>query len=376
MTTTPHADERDADVVVVGAGASGVGVARLLVAGGLRVVVLERDGAPGSAWRRRYERLRLHTTRRWSHVAGTRLEHRDRFVPALGYAQHVVDAGSDIDVRIRHEVTSIAEADGGLLCVMVAGGQLLHARHVVLATGQNDVPVEPALPGRSAFPGVVLHVDAYRSGSEFTGQRVLVVGAGNSGTEVAQDLAEHGAAAVGLAIRSVPRIVPRSFGPLPSHAVAVALARVAGVSGMRRATRAAATIGGRTRLARLGLYPPSERHAAGVPTMDHGFVDLVARGHVQVLPALQDLEAHGAVLVDASTWACDAVVLATGYRPAAFGLLDEALRRDATPETLHDPSALGGRGVWAVGFGPAPLGQLLLARDHARTVATMLLRQR
>lgn len=357
----------DAEVVVVGAGAAGVGVATMLRRAGVHVVILEQGDRPGSRWLRRYDRLRLHTARRFSHVAGARLRPRDRFVPAKVYADHVAAAAraADLDVRCRVRVVAVEPAVDGVL-VRRAVGDPVRAAHVVLATGQNDVPVEPALPGRASSSVRVQHADTYRDAAPFIGRRVLVVGAGNTGSELAHDLAEHGAASVALAVRSVPPFVPRTVGPVPGHVIGVLLHRAFGERGMQRIVALVGRVRGRM-LARYGLYPPSRGTDDAVPTFDHGIVRCVASGTVALVPALVDVQGDAAVLADGSRLEVDDVLLATGYRPAAGDLLPSDLSSRAGD--LSDPTALSDAGIWFVGFGRAPLGQLVLAREHAYLVA-------
>lgn len=357
----------DAEVVVVGAGATGVGVATMLRRAGVHVVVLEQGDRPGSRWLGRYDRLRLHTARRFSHVAGARLRPRDRFVPARVYADHVDAAAraADLDVRCGVRVVAVEPAVDGVR-VRVASGDPLRAAHVVLATGQNDLPVEPALPGRASSSVRVQHADTYRDAAPFVGRHVLVVGAGNTGSELAQDVAEHGAASVALAVRSVPRFVPRTVGPIPGHAIGILLHRVFGERGMQRIVALLGRARGRM-LARYGLYPPSRGTDDAVPTFDHGIVRCVATGMVALAPALVDVQGDAAVFADGSRLEVDDVLLATGYRPAVEQLLPPDLRSHAGD--LSDPTALSGAGIWFVGFGRAPLGQLVLAREHAKLVA-------
>lgn len=75
------------------------------------------------------------------------------------------------------------------------------ATHVVLATGLNSVPVMPSWPGVESFTGTLIHAAEYRNATAYRGRDVLVVGVGNSGTEIAADLAESGAGRVWMAVR-------------------------------------------------------------------------------------------------------------------------------------------------------------------------------
>ena len=95
-------------------------------------------------------------------------------------------------------------------------------RSVVVCTGYNGVPIIPQWPGSDAFEGELMHSARYRSGAPFKGRRVLVVGAGNSGAEIALDLLEHGAKP-SLCIRGPIHVVARDVGPIPALDVALAM---------------------------------------------------------------------------------------------------------------------------------------------------------
>src|SRR5205085_5086415 len=131
----------------------------------------------------------------------------DRVVSYLEeYARH-----HELDVRLAAPVRRI-ERDGERWLVR-ADGLDLRAEQVVVATGYSRVPFVPDWPGRDGFGGELLHSSRYRNATSFHGRDVLVVGTGNSGSEIAVDLAEGGAERVRLAVRAPPQIVRRaSFG--------------------------------------------------------------------------------------------------------------------------------------------------------------------
>ena len=95
---------------------------------------------------------------------------------------------------------------------------------MVVATGYTRVPLQPTWPGLETFRGDVLHSSRYRNGEPWRGKRVLVVGLGNSGGEIAIDLDEHGAHPT-LAVRSPVSVIPRQLLGLPILAVAALFRR-------------------------------------------------------------------------------------------------------------------------------------------------------
>src|SRR5207244_4618714 len=108
--------------------------------------------------------------------------------------------------------------DGGWSVATSAGAH--EAARVVVATGYSNVPFVPDWPGE--FAGEIVHSTHYRNPRPYHGRRVLVVGAGNSGAEIAVDLVEGGAAAVLLSVRTPPSIVRRDTLGIPSQLLGIA----------------------------------------------------------------------------------------------------------------------------------------------------------
>ncbi|MEV7628517.1 NAD(P)/FAD-dependent oxidoreductase [Actinoplanes sp. NPDC089786] len=210
------------NVTVLGAGAAGLGVAAALKARGVDSVVLERGPGVGSSWRGRYDRLKLHTTRRLSGLPGLpipreygRWVRRDDLVRYLeAYA-----AKFDLDVRTGATVESIKPG----WSLTLADGAEHTTETLVVATGYLHTPVVPDWPGRESWAGTLLHSSAYRNAEPFRGQDVLVAGIGNSGAEIASDLAAGGAASVRIAIRTPPHIIRREVAGWPAQLSGVLL---------------------------------------------------------------------------------------------------------------------------------------------------------
>jgi putative flavoprotein involved in K+ transport len=180
----------DSTVVIVGGGASGLSAAAALSRRHIESVVLEKDAELGGTWARRYDRLRLHTVRGFSGLAHFPISpryplylSRDDVVAYLNeYARHFglrVVTGTNVrTIRRAPDGWVVATTEGAAWC----------ARVVVVATGQYRQPILPAWPGRDMFAGRLVHSAVYRNAAPYAGQRVLVVGAGNSGAEIAADL--------------------------------------------------------------------------------------------------------------------------------------------------------------------------------------------
>jgi putative flavoprotein involved in K+ transport len=192
------------EAIVVGAGPAGLAVAGALAAHGLSATVLERADSVGSAWSGRYDSLRLHTVRWLSHLPGASIPRAyGRWVARDDLVSYLEDYTRRFGIAPEFgvEVTGVSRADQGWLVRTSTGDR--PARSVVLATGVGRTPYVPDWPGRETFRGRFSHSVAYREPSPYRGLRVLVVGAGNSATEIADELTRV-AADVQLSVRTRP----------------------------------------------------------------------------------------------------------------------------------------------------------------------------
>ena len=128
--------------------------------------------------------------------------------------------------RARRRAADAGATSGARWVVRLDDGSTIEADHVVVATGYNHTPVAPDWPGLDGFTGEVVLARDYRNGRPFAGRDVLVVGSGNTGMEIATDLADHGATRVWLAVRTPPHILPRSRMGWPAQGTGILVRRL------------------------------------------------------------------------------------------------------------------------------------------------------
>lgn len=329
---------------VIGGGPGGLAAAVGLKAHGVRPVVLEKSDRVGTSWRGHYDRLHLHTTRRLSGLPGLPMPRRfgrwvarDDVVRYLEkYAEH-----HDLEVVTGVEVTRVERTpDDSAWLLRATGGRELTSAAVVVATGYNHTPHLPDWPGTATYTGKLLHAGEYRNPAPFAGQDVLVVGAGNTGTEIAVDLIEGGAARVRIAVRTTPHIVRRTTLGWPAQRTGILcrrlpvglVDRLAGPLG--RASVPDLSAQGLPR-PDTGLYARALQGA--IPVQDVGFVDAVRTGKVEPVAAVTSFDSDAVVLSDDTRVTPDAVIAATGYRQGLedlvghLNVLDPATGRPLTP---------------------------------------------
>jgi len=367
-------------VVVIGAGPAGLATAAELRRRGLQAIVLER-GEVGAAWRGRYDSLHLHTIRGMSGLPGMPIPRSEgRWVARDSLVRYLerYAAANSLDVRTGTTVTRVDRLNGGWR--VAAGDESVDAGAVVVATGYSNEPLLPDWPGRDSFAGELVHSADYRNAEPYRGRDVLVVGAGNSGAEIATGLADGGAQRVRLSVRTPPQIVRRERFGLPAHVVGL----LAGLM----PTRTADAIGLAMRrlsvpdLSAFGLSlptvgPVTAFNASGSPPIvDVGIIDAVQDGRVEVVAAVESFRPDGIVLADGSVVTPDAVIAATGFRSALEPLVGHLGVLDARglPLVLNarvDPRAPQ---LYFVGFRPYLGGLLWEAARGARSVARAITR--
>jgi cation diffusion facilitator CzcD-associated flavoprotein CzcO len=275
-------------------------------------------------------------------------------------------------------VSRIDRHGDGWLLVSPAGD--LHAAHVVVATGLEREPAIPDCSGRDAFTGRILHSAEYRTATPFRGRRVLVVGPGCSGMEIAHDLATGGAAKVWLSARTPPNILIRGGpGPVPGDMIAVALLHAPVLLAdaiTRRGQRSdvgdltpyglpVPDEGAFARLRRLGVSPS---------IVDREVIESIREGRIEVVRAVESLTATRVELADGTALEADDVICATGYRTG----LEPLVGHLGVLGERGVPSLQGGRpaapGLRFVGFVPRPGGIAYMGRQ-ARAAARAIARE-
>ncbi|MFI1335297.1 ArsO family NAD(P)H-dependent flavin-containing monooxygenase [Streptomyces sp. NPDC020845] len=347
------------DVVVVGGGQAGLAAGYHLRRQGLDFTVLDAGTAPGGAWQHMWESLHLFSPAAYSSLPGRLMPAQ----PGQTYpdARHVVDYLADYEKRyglpVQHGIrVDAVRRDGDRLRVEADCGAW-RARAVVSATGTWSRPFIPAVPGRGIFAGRQIHTVNYRHPADFPGQRVIVVGGGNSGAQIAADLALDGDVEVAWVTRRPPRFLADDIDGRVLFDVATA---------RRRALDAGRSdTGGVASLGDIVAVPPVRA------ARDAGL--LTAK------PMFSRLTADGARWADGSRVGADTILWCTGFRPALAHLAPLNLRgprghiaTDGT-RTLDEPRLhLLGYGDWTGPASATLIGVGRPARDAAREIAGLL----
>ncbi|MFD0274107.1 ArsO family NAD(P)H-dependent flavin-containing monooxygenase [Kitasatospora sp. NPDC127111] len=318
-------DPTDVDVLVVGGGQAGLAAGYYLRRAKLDSAILDASTVPGGAWQHYWDTLRLFSPAAYSSLPGRPMPHQAG--QTYPDAAHVVGYLAEYEKRYElpvHrpvQVRTVENSDGDGLLVRTDSGSW-RARALIMATGTWSRPFIPALPGRGSFAGRQVHTRGYRTAADFTGQRVVVVGGGNSGAQIAADLAGHAAAVRWTTLRP-PRFLPDEIDGRALFEIAT-----------RRVT------GDGPRISDLGdiVAVPPVREARDA-------------GRLTAHPMFERMEPDAVVGEDGERWPCDAIIWCTGFRPALGPLTGLGLRGGGGRIPTDGTRALADARIHLLGYG-------------------------
>ena len=339
--------DHDPAVLVIGGGQSGLCIAARLKQLQVDTLIVDREARIGDNWRNRYHALTLHNQVQVNHLPYMPFPPNwPVYIPkdklANWFEAYVESMELNFWTGTEFEGGRYDETEGRWTVVLRrADGsrRTMHPRHVVLATGVSGIPSLPDIPGLKDFAGTVMHSSRYTDGEEWKGKRAIVIGTGNSGHDIAQDLHSSGAD-VTLVQRSSTLVVsiepsaqlvyaPYNEGTLDDNdliatSMPLALARKSHAMTAEKSKELDQEL--LDGLARVGFkldfgedntgWQFKYLTRGGGYYFNVGCSDLIVSGAI-ALKQFSDIEifaAEGARMKGGETIAADLIVLATGYR--------------------------------------------------------------
>ncbi|XP_002966982.2 indole-3-pyruvate monooxygenase YUCCA6 [Selaginella moellendorffii] len=318
--------------IIVGAGPAGLAVAACLKDRGVPSIVLDKANCIASLWQQRtYDRLHLHIAKQYCELPLLSFARdvpqyptKNQFIDYLhDYARHFEI--QPLFDRCVVAATREQSGDRSLWRVETVDKRRgvreeFRSRWLVVATGENGaerIP-EDLRPGLDRFQGTVLHSSQYRNGKPFKGQRVLVVGCGNSGMEIALDLLNHGAQP-SIVVRSPMHILPREMFGRSTFAVAMSLMKLLPlrVTDKLLVMYATLALGNTTK---YGILRPStgpletKAKFSKTPILDMGTFRKIRSGSIKVMPCMGKIDREGVYFENGRYESYDSIILATGYK--------------------------------------------------------------
>ncbi|KAJ8451190.1 hypothetical protein Cgig2_013962 [Carnegiea gigantea] len=356
--------------VIVGAGPSGLAVAAGLKERGVPFIVLERANCIASLWQTRtYDRLKLHLPKQFCQLPNFPMPDdypeypsKDQFIGYLeSYANHF-----GIQPQFNESVQSAKyDETCGLWRIKTTSGAPDSSnkreveyicKWIVVATGENAEKVVPKFFGFHEFGGDIIHACDYKSGEKYRGQRVLVVGCGNSGMEVSLDLCSNDAMPF-LVCRSSVHLLPKDVLGKSTFELAISMLRWFPLHVVDKTLLLLAKlILGDTQkygLKRPEVGPLQLKNTEGkTPVLDLGTFGKIKSGKIKVVPGIKRFSKGRVQLVNGETLEIDSVVLATGYRSNVPSWLKESdfFSKNGFPKAPFPNGWKGNAGLYAAGF--------------------------
>lgn len=323
-----------ATVCIIGAGLSGLATAHALSLRGVDFVCLEKDPDVGGIWRRpgageagpAYLSLHLNSAKQLTGYSDFPMppelplypSHRDMAAYLRSFAEW---AGVLPRIELRTEVLSVRrDADGAwTVTSRDPRGAVTQRRFekVIVTSGHNTEAAlpDPLPPGADSFTGRILHSMDYRDGSDFAGQRVVVVGLGASGVDIAADLSRHAGQTV-LSVRRGLHVIPKQLFGTSLDLIADApwwneMSFPEQRSFVEKALRVA-----RGKMSDYGLPEPDHRIFASAVTISDEILSRIRHGAVLPKPAIESLDGGRVCFADGTSVEADAIVYCTGFRMA------------------------------------------------------------
>jgi len=339
--------DRDPTVLVVGGGHAGLSAAARLKQLQIDTLIVDRWPRIGDNWRKRYHALTLHNQVQVNHLPYMPFPPNwPVYIPKdklANWFEAYVDA-MELNYWTGTEFVSSAydEAQGRWNVVLRREGvtKQIHPRHIVMATGVSGIPNIPDIPSLKNFGGQVVHSSRYDDGENWHGKRALVIGTGNSGHDIAQDL--HSSGAVVTLVQRSPTLITNiepsaqlayaayNEGTLDDNdLIATSMPLELARRSHQMITEQSKQLDGPLldRLAQIGFkldygedntgWQFKYLTRGGGYYFNVGCSDLVAGGAIK-LKQFADIETFttaGARMKNGETMPTDLIVLATGYRP-------------------------------------------------------------
>ncbi len=384
-------------VCVIGAGSSGIAAAQVLHSRGVDFDCFEVGSEVGGNWRygndngmsSAYRSLHINTSREQMEYKSFPMpadlpdypnhwqiaEYFDSFVDHFGFRDRI---------RFQTEVVKVEPSGGDTPTYDVtvrgrdrhgdpSGPETLTYDHVIVANGHHwDARwPEPSFPGSDGFPGEQLHAHYYRTPDVFTGKRVVVLGIGNSATDIAVESSRVSERTY-LAMRRGAHILPKFlFGVPTDHLTDSILAR--GPLKIQQLGLAAMLRIAQGKVTDYGLPKPDHAVLHAHPTVSDDLLTRLGHGDIEVKPNIERFEGSTVFFTDGSTVEVDVVVYCTGYKVSFPFLDDRVVRAQDNHIDLYrrvvDPRHPG---LWFVGL-IQPIGAIMpLAEAQAEWVADLI----
>ena len=365
---------KQTNTLIVGASISGLASAASLQKQGIEYVIIEKHDQIATPWRNHYHRLHLHTNKRMSQLPYKKFGNE---LPRYPARQQVVDYLEDyrkaFNIQPVFNTQATAITKEGDHWITQTNNGVFRSKFVVMATGPYGKPKPVQFKGMETFAGKIIHSSEYKTAKDYTGQKVLVVGFGNSACEIAIDLVEQGMKPY-MSVRSAVNVIPRDVLGIP----VLELSLLMNFLSPRTADKLNAPllkllVGDITK---LGLkqkeYGPLEQiqREAHAPVLDIGTIKMIREGRIKILGDIDHIEGSVVHFTDGEKQSFDAIVACIGYnREDAEIVAVDKSRFDDLRVSVDKQKYFGKDGLYFCGYWVSSTGQIREIASDALKIA-------
>ena len=369
--------------LIIGAGPAGLATAGRMRKAGLDFTLIEQTDQIASSWHNHYDGLHLHTVNQLSHLPHLPFpEGYPLYVSKEDLISYYQQYAKTFDIHpvLSQKVTRLAQTDDAWK-VDTEAGTSYAAQNVIVATGINRIPKLPTWEGQDQFEGQIIHAKSYKNAEPYKGRKVLIVGMGNTGAEIALHFARQGDKPH-VSLRGPVHFLPRDINGRPTQLTALMLAKIPfGLGDSLGSFIRKIVVGDLSKygISTPKLSPTKQLKVTGrTPVVDIGTLEQIKKRNITILPDIERFGVREVQFTNGETKPFDLVILATGYYAQIDDFMDDAadfVNKDGLPsQAVFDSTH---KGLYFVGFNNyVPGGALGVINSESEEVVNHILGKR
>ena len=372
---------KQTETLIVGASISGLASASSLQKQHIGYIVIEKQSQVAAPWRNHYDRLHLHTNKRVSNLPykkfGTAIQ---RYPTRQQVVDYLEDYQQEFNIHpaFKTEAKSIRKENDHWITETT--NETFKSKWLIMATGAFGKPKPLNFNGMQSFKGRIMHSYGYKTGKDFKGQKVLVVGFGNSACEIAIDLYEEGAVP-SMSVRSPVNVIPRDILGVPILELSLLMSRLPPrVADTINAPLMRLVFGDITKLGLKKMpYGPFEeiRKDGNIPVLDIGIIKHIRKGHIKIYGGIDHIEGKTIYFSEDKREDFDAIVAGIGYYRDYAEIIDvDKSRFEDLKLPVNKQKYFGNDGLYFCGFWVGPTGQIREIASDAQKIAKDIARKK
>jgi indole-3-pyruvate monooxygenase len=373
---------KQTNVLIIGASISGLASAACVQKQGINYLIIEKESAIATPWRNHYERLHLHTNKGISNLPFKKFDNKiPRYASRVEVINYLEDYQRYFNIKPEFDTKAISVKRKDNYWVTETNKGVIQSEYIIVATGAFGKAKEIDIKGMSTFPGVIKHSSQYKTGRDFKGKKVLVVGFGNSACEIAIDLYEQGALP-SISVRSAVNIVPRDLLGIPILQISLLMSRLpAKIADAINEPIMRLWFGDIKKLGlkkmKYGVFQQIKNDAT-TPLLDIGTIKHIKKGHIKIYKGIDHISESTVYFVDGKQDSFDTIIAAIGYERGFEQIIDvDKNRFDDLKLSTSKQKYFGKDGLYFCGFWISPRGQIReIALDARRIVADITDKER